>query len=55
MRVSLWMVSRQRVSLIIVSHCDSDQKHTFKCVAICLGILCVILAAMLIALSSYGN
>ncbi|KAK0155006.1 CD209 antigen-like protein A [Merluccius polli] len=31
----------------------NDQKHTFKCVVICLGILCVILAAMLIALSSY--
>ncbi|KAK0154997.1 Macrophage mannose receptor 1 [Merluccius polli] len=31
----------------------NDQKHTFKCVVICLGILCVILAAMLIARSLY--
>ncbi|KAK0131026.1 RNA-directed DNA polymerase from mobile element jockey [Merluccius polli] len=29
------------------------QKHTFKCVVICLGILCVILAAMLITRTLY--
>ncbi|KAK0154998.1 C-type lectin domain family 6 member A [Merluccius polli] len=31
----------------------NKQKHTFKCVVICLGILCVILAAMLITRTLY--
>lgn len=33
----------------------TDQKHTSKCVSLCLGVFCVILASALIALSSYGK